>query len=134
MGIRSYRELEVWQRGIELVERVYSLTATFPVKEQYGLTSQIQRAVVSIPSNIAEGHSRASRKEFLHFVSIALGSLAELETQVIITSRLTYLGQQDADGILAATDQLGKMLRSLQKSLRMDSPQSLAPSPQATKP
>ena len=80
MEIKSYRDLRVWQAGMDLVVRVYRLTQGFPTHELYGLTSQMRRAAVSIPSNIAEGHTRESSKEYLHHLSIAQGSLAELET------------------------------------------------------
>ena len=82
MAINSFRDLRVWQAGMELVEQVYLLTKSFPKQEIYGLTSQIQRAAVSVPSNIAEGHTREHSKEFLHHLSIAQASLAELETQL----------------------------------------------------
>jgi four helix bundle protein len=82
MPVNSFRDLRVWQAGIELVERVYRATQKFPVEENYGLKVQMRRASVSIPSNIAEGHTRAHRKEFLNHLSVAQGSLAELQTQV----------------------------------------------------
>jgi four helix bundle protein len=91
MAINSFRDLRVWQAGMELVEQVYLLTQIFPKREMYGLASQIQRAAVSIPSNIAEGHTREHSKEFLHHLSIAQASLAELETQLEIATRLKYL-------------------------------------------
>ncbi|MBJ6752181.1 four helix bundle protein [Geomonas anaerohicana] len=106
MDVRSYRDLKVWQVGVELVGQVYALTGSFPKTEIFGLTSQIQRAAVSVPSNIAEGHARGSRKEFLHFLTISLGSLAELETQLMIGN------------LLRQCDELGRMLRSLQRSLQ----------------
>lgn len=87
--IRSYRDLVVWQKGMDLVEGVYRVTKAFPKDEVYGLTSQIRRAVVSIPSNIAEGQSRMTSGEFIHFLGIARGSLAELETQIILAQRLS---------------------------------------------
>ncbi len=87
----GYRELKVWRLAMELAEDVYKLCAKFPKHEIYGLTSQLQRAVVSIPSNIAEGQARSSSKEFCHFLGIARGSLAELETQIMLAQRLGYL-------------------------------------------
>ena len=91
MTISSYRDLKAWQLSMDVVEHVYQLTQAFPKQETYGLTSQVQRAAVSIPSNIAEGHTRDSTKEFLHHLSIALGSLSELETQLILSERLRYI-------------------------------------------
>jgi four helix bundle protein len=118
MSFQSYKDLQVWQISIDLVEMVYRLTQAFPQKETYALCNQMQRAAVSIPSNIAEGHARDSTKEFLHHLSIVLGSLAELETQVIVAKRLTYIQQPEADATLAKATALGKMLRGLQKSLK----------------
>ena len=118
MDVRSYRDLKVWQMGMDLVCHIYQVTDGFPKSEIYGLTSQIQRAAVSIPSNVAEGHARGSSREFLHFLSISLGSLAELETQLLISSRLRYLDQGVLEPILDNVDELGRMLRGLQKSLR----------------
>ncbi|MFL6212715.1 MAG: four helix bundle protein [Blastocatellia bacterium] len=118
MAFQSYQDLQVWQLGITLVERVYHLTEAFPQKETYALCNQMQRAAVSIPSNIAEGHARDSTKEFLHHLSVALGSLAELETQVIVAKRLGYVKQSAADLALEKAAELGRMLRGLQKSLK----------------
>ena len=101
-----------------LAELVYGETARFPQREAFGLRQQLEKAAVSIPSNIAEGHARDSTKEYLHYVSIALGSLAELETQTILASRLKYIAQIDADQLLATADEVGKMLRGVQKSLK----------------
>lgn len=84
----------------------------------YGLSSQIQKAAVSVPSNIAEGHARDSTKEFLHHLSISSGSLAELETQLILAERLTYVDKPTLESLLSKTDQLGRMLRGLQRALR----------------
>lgn len=115
--ILSYRDLRVWQIGVDLVEDVYRLTRTWPKYEQYGLISQIQRAAVSVPSNIAEGHTRVHKKEFLNHLSIAQASLAELETQLEIARRLGYIKKQDCDRILQITRALGKQLYALRNSL-----------------
>ena len=115
---RSYRDLVVWQLAMELTKQVYVATATFPSDELYGLTSQLRRCAVSIPSNIAEGHARESSKEFLHHLSIAMGSLAELETQVTLAGDFQYVPAGAAIELLAAADQLGRKLRGLQKSIR----------------
>src|SRR5215510_5282912 len=90
MPVKSFRDLRVWQAGMDLVEQVYLLTQQFPKHEMYGLASQMQRAAISIPSNIAEGHTRTHSKEYLHHLSIARGSLAELQTQLEIALRLKY--------------------------------------------
>ena len=86
----DHKNLDAWKKSIDLVEMIYKLSALFPDEERYGLTSQIRRAAVSIPSNLAEGAARNSKKEFLNFISISLGSLAEVETQVIIAQRLNF--------------------------------------------
>src|ERR1700722_14992428 len=95
--IQSFRDLRVWQRGMEVVESVYRATQSFPKQELYGLTSQLRRAAVSIPANIAEGHCRQHIKEYLNFLSIAQGSIAELETEIEIAGRLNYLGPEEVD-------------------------------------
>jgi len=118
MEIRCYRDLMVWKFGINLVCQVYEITSNFPKAEVYGLTSQVQRAAVSVLSNIAEGHARGSSKEFLHFLTISMGSLAELETQLVIALQLKYVDNVTLDPVLCKCDELGKMLRSLQKSLK----------------
>ena len=87
----THKDLEIWKLGIELVEKVYEITAEFPKEEIYGLTNQMRRAAVSIPSNISEGAARSSKKEFVQFLYVALGSLAELETQAMISEKLNYL-------------------------------------------
>ena len=87
----THKDLDIWKLGIELVEEVYKTTAEFPKEEIYGLTNQMRRAAVSIPSNISEGAARSSKKEFIQFLYVALGSLAEIETQAIISEKLGYL-------------------------------------------
>jgi four helix bundle protein len=116
--IKSYRDLQVWRLAINLSTEVYATTSSFPKNEIFGLCSQLQRAAVSVASNIAEGHARESTKEYLRFISIALGSLAELETQFIISNNLNYINQVNLDGILEKTSEIGRMLRGLQKSLK----------------
>ena len=100
MTINSFRDLRVWQSGIDLVTHVYRLTQSFPRDEQYGLTSQMRRAAISIPSNIAEGHARESTKEYLNHLSIVQGSLAELQTQIEIAQRLGFVEAEVAEEIL----------------------------------
>ena len=118
MGVSSYRELKVWQMGIQLARSTYTLTQKFPKDELYGLTSQMRRAAVSIPANIAEGHARDSTKEFLHHISIALGSLAELETLYVLAESFGYSDTAAVAALLQNTDEEGKMLRGLQKTLK----------------
>jgi four helix bundle protein len=113
----GYRDLKVWQAAMKLAEDSYQLSAQFPKHEIYGLASQLQRSAVSLPSNIAEGHGRNSSKEFYHFLGIALGSLAELETQLILAQRLNYLSEEEISPALQNADEIGKMLKGLQKSL-----------------
>ena len=103
---------------MDLVEETYRLAQSFPKKEVYALSSQMRRAAVSIPANIAEGHARESTKEFLHYISIALGSLAELETPLILAGRLSHLEERDVSTTLSEADELGRMLRGLQKALK----------------
>lgn len=100
MQVRSYKDLIVWQKAMDLVELVYHLTKLFPKDEQYGLSNQLRRAAVSIPSNIAEGQARNSTAEFRNFLSIARGSLAELETQLLIAERLNYIEQKKLAGLM----------------------------------
>jgi four helix bundle protein len=117
MGVQNYRELIVWQKAMDLVTEVYCLTRLFPREELYGLTNQIRRAVVSIPSNIAEGQARKSTAEFRNFLSIAQGSRAEVDTQILIAIRLQYLTETQAKTALALLMELKKMLSVLQTRL-----------------
>jgi len=119
--VRSFRDLEVWHLGLELAETVYRCTARFPKAELFCLTSQMRRAAVSIPSNIAEGRARNSSREFLYFLSISRGSLAELETQLELAIRLDY-ADSDLQGARTQSDVLGKMLNRLQSSIRAKLP------------
>ena len=118
MSISSFRELRVWQLGMDLTERVYLLTNSFPKSEVYGLTSQIRRSAVSVPSNLAEGHGRASTKEFLQFIAIAFGSLCELETQILLSHRLKYIETSDLETTLSLLTETSKTIRGLQKALK----------------
>ncbi len=114
----NHRDLTIWQKGIVLVKRIYELTSQFPPSEQFGLTSQMRRSAVSIPSNIAEGCGRNSDKELIHFLYITLGSASELETQVIISVELDFLSQEKADPIQNLISEIIKMASSLIKSLK----------------
>ena len=115
--IKSYRDLIVWQKAVSLVEKVYFLTKTFPREETYGMISQIQRAGVSVPANIAEGYARNSRKEYLQFLGIARGSLSELETLIIISGRVGHLQSSVAEDFLLNCSEVGKLLGGLSRSL-----------------
>ena len=116
--IRSYRDLEIWKRSVELVTGIYSVTKHFPKSETYTLVDQIRRAALSIPSNIAEGHARQHRKEFRQSLFISLGSLAELETQLIIAGELGFLEEDKLNRFLSEMDSIGKMTRTLIKRLQ----------------
>ena len=112
----SYRDLDVWQNSMNLVEAVYKTTADFPVEEKYGLSSQIRRCAVSVPSNIAEGFMRKSTKEYIQFLYISLGSLGELDTQLEISNRLKYISNQE--NLNNQTLIIRKQLYGLVKSLK----------------
>lgn len=110
MKIISYKQLIVWQKSIELVKSIYKLTSLFPKDELYGITSQIRRASISIPSNIAEGYGRRSHKEYLQFYSIAYGSSLELETQLIISKKLSFASDDDYKIAESLLNEIIKML------------------------
>ena len=115
--VRSYRELKVWQKGIELVKLVYGLTQGFPKSETYGLSSQMQRAAVSIPSNIAEGQGRQHTGEFRQFLHVALGSAAELDTQLVVTVELGYCSAENAQPLFDLLLEIRKMTYALINNL-----------------
>ncbi len=116
--MRPHEKLEVWQRAIDFVLMIYQQTKDFPADERFGLTSQIRRASVSIPANIAEGAARQSDKEFLQFVAIAQGSCSEVETELLIGFKLGFLSQPDYTELKTAADSIGRMLVGLSKHLR----------------
>jgi four helix bundle protein len=115
--VTSFRDLDVWRLGVELAELVYRCTARFPRSEVFGLSAQMRRSAVSIPSNIPEGRARNSSREFLHFLSISRGSLAELETQLELAIRLDY-ADSGLRTAMTQSDVLGKKLNRLQSSIR----------------
>lgn len=117
MVINSFRDLRVWQAGMDLVESVYLLTRSFPADEKHGLISQMRRAAVSIPSNIAEGHTREHTNHYLYHLSVAQASLAELQTQIEIAGRLHYLAPERVAGILDDAVGLSRQLFALRNSL-----------------
>jgi four helix bundle protein len=127
-AIRSYQDLEVWQKAMELVEDCYRLTSGFPKEEVYGLSSQLQRSAVSVAANIAEGRERGSTREFLRHLSIAGGSLAELETHILIGQRLDYINEASGNELMDKTARIGRMLNGLRRSLQQRT-RSPAPSP-----
>jgi len=116
--IKSHRDLRVWQLGMDLAVEAYHQTGSFPKHEAFGLGVQMQRAAVSVPSNIAEGHTREHRKEYLHHLSIAQASLAEMETHAELAARLGYCPLQSVTAFLEKADSLGKQLRALRTALK----------------
>lgn len=118
MSGQGYRELGVWQKSMRLVTDIYRATESFPKSEMFGLTSQLKRAVISIPSNIAEGQGRDSTKEFLYHLSVAYGSLMEAETQIQIAMNLSFIDKKDADVLFEQCGEVGRMLNGLTRSLR----------------
>jgi four helix bundle protein len=118
--IKSFKELTVWQEAMNLVEMVYQQTMNLPKMEMYGLTSQIRRAAVSIPANIAEGNGRRSRNEYLRFLSIANGSITELETHILIVERLNLITSEASEQLQNKLNTVGRLLSALRKSLVPD--------------
>jgi four helix bundle protein len=118
--LKSYRDLLVWQKRIDLVVVSYRATAAFPKSETYGLISQIRRAATSIPANIAEGYGRGTRKEYVQFLMVAQGSLKE--SHFIVSEKLAYLTAAQGARLLTQTDELGRMLGSLIRKLKLPSP------------
>jgi four helix bundle protein len=117
MDVKSYRDLIVWQKAMDYVTEVYRLTAEFPRDELYGLTSQLRRSAVSVPSNIAEGQGRHSTRDFLNFLSMAYGSLNESQTQILIAQRLGYITAQRADTLLERSYEVARLINGLSNSL-----------------
>jgi four helix bundle protein len=115
--ISSYRQLEIWQKSLGLVTEIYEISSTFPKGEIFGLTSQIRRAAISVPANIAEGWGRKLTKEFIHFLRIARGSLLEFETHLMIAQNLGYIEAQLLDEMLAKSEEINKMVNGLISSL-----------------
>jgi four helix bundle protein len=113
----GFEELHAWKRAMDLVDQVYVLTENWPNREQYGLTNQIRRAAVSVPSNIAEGQGRKSDGDFVRFLAIAYGSLMEVRTQLLIASRRAYSSEAAVSDVLAMLDETGRLLNGLKRSL-----------------
>ncbi|MBL8206782.1 MAG: four helix bundle protein [Blastocatellia bacterium] len=118
MTIQSYRDLLVWQKAMDLVAECYRLSESFPKTEIYGLASQLRRAAVSIPANIAEGHGREHLGDYLHHLSIANGSLMEVETHLLLAEKLSFLTSPQTDPALSATAEASRMLSGLIRSLK----------------
>ncbi len=117
-AIQSFRDLVVWQKSIDLVTEIYQISRRFPKEELFGLTSQIRRAAVSIPSNIAEGRGKSSKGEFQQFLHHSRGSLAEVETQIIIAQNLGYLSKEETEQIIEMTSEVGRLLHGLITSIK----------------
>jgi len=131
MGLKTYRDLGVWQKAMDLVVVVYQQTKKFPAEERFGLTSQLRRAAVSIPANIAEGYGRKHRGEYIHHLSVAAGSAAEVETLLAIAARLEFVSREAAMEAWQLVQEVARMLAKLIQSLEKASPkpQTLNPKP-----
>ena len=116
--VRTHKDLDVWKKAIEFVTEIYSVTGTFPKSELYGLTSQIRRAAVSIPSNIAEGATRNHKTEFKQFLYISLSSAAEIDTQLTIACNLNFIKKHKKDELITDLDSISRMIQGLIKSLK----------------
>lgn len=117
MSVRSYRDLVAWQKAMDLATAVYRATESFPTREQFGLTNQMRRAAVSIPSNIAEGQGRRTTNDYIHFLHIARGSLQELETQCLLSQRLNFVSETDAANVMSCCDEVSRLVSGLINSL-----------------
>ncbi len=115
--LKNYRDLKVWQKSYRLCLDLYKITKKFPKEERYGLTSQIRRAAVSIPSNIAEGYGRKTTADYLRFLYIAYGSIGELETQLLFSGDLNYVNQENLKALKDGTEEVERMLKAMIKSL-----------------
>ena len=116
--VRSYKDLIVWQKAIDVISQIYALTKRFPAEERYGLSSQMQRAAVSIAANIAEGHGRGTRNDYAHFLDMANGSVSELKTLLVIAANLSLIPPQQCSTIERQLSEIGKMLVALRTKLR----------------
>lgn len=130
--INSYKDLQVWQKAIQLVTDVYMLTKSFPKDEVYALTSQIRRAAISIPSNIAEGQSKRSTKDYIRFLNIAYGSCAELETQLCISTNLHYATSEQTQSLSEKGSEIGRMINGLINSLENSLTEARSLKPEAS--
>jgi four helix bundle protein len=119
-AIESYRDLEVWKQAMDLVEHCYRLSERFPRHEEFGLRSQVRRSAVSVPSNIAEGNGRTTTRDYLRHLSVAHGSLMELETQLLIAGRLQYVDSAGLADVMARADEIGRMLTSTSQAVERE--------------
>ena len=117
MNVRSYRDLIAWQKAMGLAAAVYRATEVFPSREQFGLTNQMHRASVSIPSNIAEGQGRGTTKDYVHFLHISRGSLQELETQLLLAQRLSFASETEVQSLLSVCDEVSRLVSGLINAL-----------------
>lgn len=117
-AVESYRQLAVWVKAMEVAKAVYVLSERLPKREEYRLTSQLIRAAISVPSNIAEGRARGTRKDYAHFISIARGSTAEVETLLLLAESVSLVPSEDVRAVLASVEEVGRMLNSLHAKLK----------------
>ncbi|MBC8204288.1 MAG: four helix bundle protein [FCB group bacterium] len=117
-GIKNFKDLRIWENGMEIVEKIYKLTETFPKSEIFGLTNQMRRASVSIPANIAEGHAKKQTKEFSRYLGIALGSCAELETLLLIAMKLDYIDVEKCKEIIDFVISQSRQIHALKAQLK----------------
>ena len=120
MGMHNFRELKIWQRSMTLAEEVYKATSTFPKEEIYGLTSQLRRCAVSVPSNISEGSGRATNRQFKHFLEFSMGSCNEIQTQIDLANRFKYVTKEENERIIDEALQVYKMILAFYNSLKDD--------------
>jgi four helix bundle protein len=132
MAVKQYQDLIGWQKAIALVNNIYEVSSTFPRDEMYGVTSQLGRAAVSVPSNIAEGQGRSTSGEFIQFLCYARGSLFELETQIIVANNLSYVADAQRDALIAKISELGRILNGLITSLQRRKRSGASHQPPAT--
>jgi four helix bundle protein len=121
MSVMHYRDLIAWQKAMDVVVDIYRSSDLFPKSECFGLTQQMRRAAVSIPSNIAEGQGRSTTKDYIHFLHIARGSIQELETQIYLATRLTFMTQEGQNELLAKTNEVSRLISGLIRSLSVNS-------------
>lgn len=128
VAVRNFRDLRVWQLSMELGEEIYRLTWTFPDKERFGLASQIQRGIVSVPSNIAEGHARGHSNDYVRFLSIARGSAGEVSTQLEFAERLGYISADHSKHLIARIEDLNRQITALRSSIeaRLEKPKRIS--------
>lgn len=118
MGAKNYRDLVAWQKEMEMARSIYKITEQFPSQENFGLTTQLRRAAVSVSSNIAEGEGRGSRQDFIRFLYIAHGSLREAETQILLAGSLEYVNSETVEQVMSLAGEVGRLIQGLIKSLR----------------